>query len=172
VGDLIELSPKPPALGYHTFRYATHNLQTKGRYISFAVADVPYTFVDEIEVYKGDNAWLNQPTPGRVITDMADIAKRALITSKAQRRLIDDIADIRAKIDQAELSPHSKSTFIARLNKDAAAANIQQLPIDFKTILPLNNTHRDIFAVYGELLAAEGQKPLTVWHQPRYAWLP
>ena len=173
VGDLIELSPKPPASGYHTFRYTTHDLQTKGRYISFAVADVPYTFVDEIEVYKGDDAWLNQPTPGRVITDMTDIAKRALITSKTQRRLNDDIADIRDKINQANLSPGAKSTFIARLNIDAtAAANMQQLPIDFKTILPLNNTHRDILAVYGELLAAEGQKPLTVWHQHRYAWLP
>jgi len=121
-GDLVALSKKPPTEGYKTFRYVTHDLQTKGRYISFGIADVPYTFVDEIEVYKGEDAWLDQPASGGMISNMGDFVKQMLITSKAQRRLNDDIADI--------------------------------------------------LATYGELLAAEGQKPLTVWHQHRYSWLP
>jgi hypothetical protein len=38
--------------------------------------------------------------------------------------------------------------------------------------LPINATHRAVMSVYGELLAAQGVAPLTVWKQHRYAWLP
>lgn len=174
-GDLTLLSQNgsPAAEGYQTFRYVTHDLHTKGRYISFGVAEVPYVFVDEIEVYKGDDAWLTQPASGRVVASMSDVVKVNAITSHVQHRLDDDIAAIREEISKSNISSGYKRTFTARLDKDAVAtAQMVPLPKDFKTILPLNGIHRDILAVRGELLAAEGQKPLIVWHQHRYAWLP
>lgn len=175
-GNLIPLSQKngrPPTDDYANFRYVTHDLHTKGRYISFGVVDTPFIFADEIEVYQGDNSWLAQPTPGRVISSMEDLIHENSITSYAQRRLDTDIADIRDEVNQSNLPAGVKSTFTARLDQDAIAAeHMEPLPADFRTILPLNDTHRDILAVHGELLAAEGQKPLTVWHQHRYAWLP
>jgi hypothetical protein len=174
-GDLTSLSQRngtPPADGYANFHYATHDLQTKGRYISFIVVQAPFAFVDEIEVYQGNNAWLTKPAAGREISSMDNLVKENAITSRAQHRMNEDIAGVLEEIDKSSLSPGVKSTFTARLDKDAAAtAQMEPLPEDFKTILPLNDIHRDILAVRGELLAAEGQKPLAVWHQHRYAWL-
>lgn len=173
-GNLVQLSEKqPPKEGYAAFQYVTHDLHTKGRYISFGVVQTPYAFVDEIAVYKGDDAWLNQPISGRVVPNMEDLVKQTLITSYAQRRLNDDNAAIRAEVAKSNLSVSSKSTFNARLAKDSqATADMQPLSADFKTILPLNETHRDILAVHGEVLASQGYKPLTVWKLHRYAWLP
>ena len=175
-GDLVPLSKKngtPPAEGYKAFKYVTHDLHTKGRYISFGVVQTPYAFVDEIEVYKGDDAWLNQPIPGEAVSSMENLVKQTIATSYAQRRLNDDNAAIRDEVKKSNISASLKSTFMARLDKDAqATAQMQPLPADFKTILPLNETHRDILAVHGEVLAAEGTSPLTVWKLHRYAWLP
>lgn len=175
-GNLVALSRKngaPSANGYSTFKYVTHDLHTKGRYIAFGVVQTPYAFVDEIAVFKGDDAWLEQPISGETVPSMEDLVKQTIITSYAQRRLNDDIAAVRAEVAKSAIAASRKSTFEARLDKDAeATANILALPADFKTILPLNDTHRDILAVRGELLAAQGLKPLTVWKQHRYAWLP
>ena len=175
-GDLVLLSKKngvPPPTGYKAFRYVTHDLQTKGRYISFGVASYPLVFADEIEVYKGDDAWLSQPAAGRVVSSLGDMVKGAIITSYAQRRMNTDIANIRDAINQSNVPSGSKSTFNARLDKDAdAAARMEPLPVDFKTILPLNDIHRDILAVRGGLLAAQGLPSLVVWKKHRYDWLP
>jgi hypothetical protein len=175
-GNLVALSRKngmPPTDGYANFKYVTHDLHTKGRYISFGVVQTPYAFVDEIAVYKGDDAWLNQPVSGEAVPSMEQLVKQTIITSYAQRRLSDDNAAIRAEVAKSNLSAGAKSTFDARLEKDSqATADMQPLPDDFKTILPLNDTHRDILAVHGEVLAAQGYKPLTVWKLHRYAWLP
>jgi len=174
-GNIVPLSRKngiPPKTGYAAFRYIDHDLQTKGRYITFGVESVPFVFCDEIEVYRGDDAWLAQPAQGKVIPPMEKFVPGMVITSAAQRRINDDIAAIQNSIETSSLPADRKSTFVDRLNKDAdAAAQMEGLPKDFKTILPLNDIHRDVLAVRGELLAAQGSKLLTVWKQHRYAWL-
>jgi hypothetical protein len=175
-GDLVPLSRvngAPPEKGYAAFRYVTHNLHTAGRYISLAVMATPFVFADEIEVFKGDDAWINQPVQGEIISDFKEYANNSLIRSAAQRRLYDDISAIKKEIDKTQLSASRKSTFKARLDKDASkAAQMPQLGRDYKTILPLDDTHRDILAVRGELLAAQGIAPLTIWKMHRYSWLP
>ncbi len=177
VGDLVSLTRPnevPPATGYNPFRYVTHDLQTKGRYIAFGV--IPqglYSFVDEIEVYKGDDAWLNQPAIGTSIPAMKDYLAQGPVTLAAQRRLNTDIVDIRALLKGSTFSADKKRALNARLDKAAkATAKMEPLPREFKTILPLNETHRDILAVHGEVLQAQGFAPLTVWKQHRYDGLP
>ena len=172
-GDLVQLSPKNDTKGYAKFIYTTHHLRTKGRYIIFGIVQRPYIFVDEIEVYKGDDAWLMQPTPGRIISSMDDMTKKNVYANGVRQRLNNDIATIRKEIVESPIIPQRKSTFIAELDKSAEAAqNMAPPPLDLKAILPINDIHRDILAVHGKLLAAEGEKPLIAWHQPRYAWLP
>jgi len=175
-GNLIQLSRKnsqPRAEGYAAFRYITHDLKTKGRYVAFGVDSSPYVFCDEIEVYRGDNAWLNQPAPGRVITSMEKFVPEMAVTSAAQQRINDDIDGIRNAINGSDLSTARKSTFMTRLQKDAdAAEQMDALPKDFRAILPINDIHRDVLAVRGEFLAAQGFKPITLWKQHRYKWLP
>jgi hypothetical protein len=172
-GDLVQLSQKNNTKGYAKFIYETNNLHTKGRYIAFGIVARPYIFVDEIQVYKGDDAWLTQPASGRVISSMDDMTKEAVYKNGIQKRLNNDIAAIRKEVAESHISPQHKSTFMAELDKNAdAALNMTPPPLDLKAILPINDIHRDILAVHGELLAAEGEKLLTAWHQPRYAWLP
>jgi hypothetical protein len=172
-GDLIDLSPKPPAAVNTPFRYTTHDLQTKGRYISFAVVQ-PYDVVaDEIEVYQGDAAWLDKPAGGTTYSSVNDIIHAKLGTTCATRRLNDDIETIRHELQISSLPATQKSTFNAQLDEAAAAVKkMPPFPTGAKTILPLNDVHRDILAIHGEVLAAEKFAPLTVWKQHRYAWLP
>ncbi len=172
-GDLVQLSEKqPPKEGYANFRYISHGLKTHGRYIAFGVIAVPSITVDEIEVYRGDDALLHQ-SAGNEVPAMKDFVAQEIISSKAQNRLNADIDSIRALLKNAAIAPRLKNTFEARLGKDAAATvQMPPLPADFKTIIPLNDIHRDILAVHGASLAAQGFKPLTAWKQHRYAWLP
>jgi hypothetical protein len=172
-GDLVQLSQKngtPPATG--NFRYITRDLKTHGRYISLGVLEMPMVFTDEVEVLRGEDALLNQ-SAGKEIPPMNDFISKMLITTKAMQRQNQDIASIRALLKDAPISAQLKSTFEARLDQDAAAtAGMELLPPDLKTILPLDDIHRDILAIHGEALAAHGFKPLTAWKEHRYAWIP
>ncbi len=178
-GDLVVLSRKngvPPAAGYANFRYSTRDLKTRGRYVALAVAAAPYLFTDEIEIYAGEKQWLNEPLTGEVFIGTDGIKARALQRMSAvgaRRRLRNDVEAVRALVQKSALLAPRKSAFFARLDQaQSAADNLNAMPADFKAILPLNNSHRDTFAVYGELLAAQGVGPLTIWKQHRYEWLP
>lgn len=175
-GELVRLSRAnglPPQNGYANFRYVTHNLQTKGRYIAFSVNHVPYAFVDEIEVYKGDDAWLNRPATEKTFADIKDWTREAMAPTLVLNRVQKDSDEIRAAINAANLTATQKSAYTARLDKAIAdLENLETLPDGFKAVLPLNPQHRATLAVYGDLLGAQGAKPITVWKQQRYQWMP
>ena len=177
-GNLAEISHKngaPPAEGYATFRYVTHDLKTHGRYVNFAIANAPYIFTDEVEVYAGDKQWMNEPLTGPTFSSLDGIKKLALESvsvMRARQRMTKDAAAVRAAVEQ-HLSNGLKSTFLSWLAQQEKTINdFSTLPKDFKTILPLSETDKNIFAIYGQLMRAQGLKPITVWKQHRYAWLP
>lgn len=180
-GNLIALSRRngiPTLDHYLKFRYVTHDLKTTGRYIALGIRQRPYTVTDEIEVYAGDEAWLKLPPSGQDIGALNEaavtkIADESAIGDYIQRRVFLDIQATRKVLADTPLSAAQKASFTARLDK--AAQENEATPEDTqngKTILPINATHRDVLAVYGDLLAARGVAPLTVWKQHRYAWLP
>lgn len=173
VGDLTQLSKQqPPAEGYANLRYIAEGLKTHGRYVSIGVMQDFVVSIDEIEVLRGADALLTQ-SAGREIPEMEEFVAHEAVTIKARRRQNADIDAVRALINQSPLSAAQKSTFAARLDKDAQATEaMDPLPADFKTIIPLTDTHRDILAVHGEALAEQGFAPLTAWKMHRYAWLP
>jgi hypothetical protein len=181
VGNLIQLSRKngiPELDHYLKFRYVTHDLKTTGRFIALGIRQRPYTVMDEIEVYAGDDSWLNLPPSGQNIGALNEaavtkIADESAIGDYIQRRVFLDIQAARKTLADTKLSAAQKANFTARLDK--AAQENEATPEDTqdgKTILPINATHRAVMSVYGELLAAQGAMPLTVWKQHRYAWLP
>ncbi len=179
VGSLLDLSSKngaPPAQGYTPYRYQTHDLKTRGRYVAFIAASSPFIFIDELEVYRGDDQWLSAPagdTPFHSLQEYADSFKKNVSALGAQKRLRDDAGAVRALVTAANLPAPRRNALLAQLdNQVAKIKEITSLPEDFKAIMPLNETHCNILAVHGELLAAQGVKPLTVWKQHRYAWLP
>ncbi len=67
VGDLVQLLAKrPPKQGYAPFWFMTDKLQTYGRYVKFVCAprnlgNGAYIFLDELEIYRGDDAWRSRP---------------------------------------------------------------------------------------------------------------
>jgi len=178
-GNLMSLSRKngvPKLEGYSKFRFATRDLQTRGRYIAFSILQTPYTVLDEIEVYSGDDAWLNRAVGGKELAgtaEMKDLAAASIVSNFEQRRLDADIKTLRELLGESTLPVAKKSVLEARLAEAAVKNDRQEFAEGGgKTLLPINTEHRDVMAVYGELLAAQGVKPLTVWKQHRYAWLP
>jgi hypothetical protein len=67
VGDLAGLSSEqPPATGYADMWYVTDAMEAHGRYVRFVCSPTnlgngAYIFLDELEVYQGDPAWLARP---------------------------------------------------------------------------------------------------------------
>lgn len=180
-GDLVALSTstghRPPNKGYANFRYITQDLKTHGRYIKLGINQRKFVVCDEVEVLRGPDALLQQ-SAGAVIPPMKEFSERKTITKKAQRRQNADIASVRKLLHKATLlavkNPGmKKSAWATRLAIDAAATrSLSLLPVDFKTIIPLTDVHRDILAIHGELLAARGFSPLTLWKVHRYAYRP
>ena len=69
-GDLMQLTPNPPAPDqYATVWLEAEDLKTHGRFVKFSVAPTDsgqgtYFYTDELEIYRGEEAWLSLPLPG------------------------------------------------------------------------------------------------------------
>lgn len=67
VGNLMELLvARPPATGYASFWLVADDLQTHGRFVKFVGTPInlgngAYIMLDEVEVYRGEDAWLDRP---------------------------------------------------------------------------------------------------------------
>lgn len=175
-GDLVALSRRngaPPVEGYAPFRYLTRDLKTRGRYVAFSVVNTPYTFVDEIEVYAGDSQWLNAPVGGEAVGDMKAYTLQNMSAVGARRRLAADVEAVTQSVQASALPAERRSSLLNRLKELATEGEeLRTLPADFKAVVPMNATHREMFAIYAQTLTAQGVKPLTVWKQHRFAWLP
>lgn len=175
-GDLVALSRrsgKPPAEGYAPFRYLTRDLKTRGRYVAFSIVNTPYTFVDEIEVYAGDKQLLIAPPGGETVSDLKAYTIQNMSAVGARRRMAADALAITQSVQNSSLSQERREQLVARLKElSARGEEFRTVPNDFKAVVPLNDIHREMFAIYAQTLAAQGVKPLTVWKQHRFAWLP
>lgn len=175
-GDLVALSRlngKPPAEGYAPFRYLTRDLKTRGRYVAFSIVNTPYTFVDEIEVYAGDKQLLSVPAGGEAVTDLKAYTIQNMSAVGARRRMAADALAITQSVQNSSILQEKREQLVARLKElSARGEEFRTVPSDFKAIIPLNDIHREMFAIYAQTLAAQGVKPLTVWKQHRFAWLP
>jgi len=178
-GNLISMSRQngtPDLNKYSRYKFATHDLKTKGRYVSLAVMQFPYTVTDEIEIYSGDNAWLTMPLQGKSmssLTAIKDLATVSVEENFVKRRVDDDIKTIRQKINDSALPDARKSTFMAQLDK-SAAENEQFALTDanLSTVLPINPIHQKVMETYGAFLAAEKVPQISIWKEHRYAWTP
>jgi hypothetical protein len=171
VGDLVSLSAQrslPPKEGYATHRYWTDALETHGRYVAFAVSAEPYTFVDEVEVYAGDPAWVASPLPGESVGDIPAYMKRLSVRVSVERRIAADVEVLRASIADADLDQADRTELAMQL--DEVSGNIADLPAEFgdgfRAVLPLNAVHARVFGVQAQLWEAAGHDAVTVWQSP------
>lgn len=164
VGNLLALSAqreKTPAEDhYGVHRFWTDQLATHGRFVKFGIEKRgPYTFVDEIEVYRGNDASLGQPLAGHSGEDTLRLHKEAVMTLHVRQRLTDDLTAIREAVkNQAGLE---ELAAIEKLIPQVEAP----APEDFRSILPLNDLHKRIFAVQASAWRANGLKPFVVWQK-------
>ncbi len=162
VGNLIKASNEqngpPPSQGYSVHRFWTDRWRTRGRFVAFAV--VPkgnYCFVDEVEVYEGETDWLSQPLSGEVITDLKVFAQRKEIERCALRRLQSDLETLKQLVEQARVDEPEKVALkrqIGELEGNFPTNLRVDDPASFRSILPLNKWHAQLFRVQAQLWRA------------------
>jgi len=174
VADLVEETAKttdlPPPQPYRVFRYHTESLRTHGRYVTLVVDVVgPYFFTDEIEVFEGAPEWLHQPVGGVATLSPLEFYRHQRLSSLVRRRLRADLQSVRKLEVPAAIADRVQQE-AARI-ENAIAALPPPDPAGFKTVLPLNRVHADIFRLAGIIRAASGQPTFSAWPADPWAFL-
>ena len=173
VGDLVAMhlaEHELPEYGeYAVLPIFTGAMQTHGRYLKLAVEPAGhYTVCDEIEVFRGDDAWLAQAYEGKPLTDVQTYLDQMRITGLIAAQFRRDLAA--AREDIAELPADRRGDLEARA--DELAAQIEQMaPLDmesFVAILPMTPLEEEIFRLQAEVWRAQGKPELRLWHKHRW----
>jgi hypothetical protein len=175
-GDLITLAGKtstpPPPTPYKVHKFATDQIKTHGRFVRLYVEQTPYAFVDEVEVYQGPQTFLQVPL-GPAVDDPLKLFNDRIVYGGMMWRLRTDLSLARKAIAESKLSEAQKAALLDKAN--ALAPRIETLPTEvpksFRTVLPLNDLHAEIYALYAPMQRAQGLKPLTVWTNSRWDML-
>jgi hypothetical protein len=176
VGDLLEMTKDAiPEYGRTTaHRIIADPLKTHGRYVRFsAVSSTMFLFCDEVEVYRGDEAWLQQPLDGKGVSDKLVMDPLRLTQIGVNRRVKDDWAMVRNAVENGARG-NVRTELLQKLDglwERIVKADGPQSLAGFRAVIPVSSLDASIFAVRGELLAANGAKPLTLWHGEPYQLL-
>jgi hypothetical protein len=167
-GDLVRLGTEqgtPAADSYSQFRFVTGKLRTRGRYVQLAIDGSPYVFADEIEVYRGPDELLDKEPEGKKIMDVEEYLRDARIFSAIVWRLRTDLEAVREAIRGADLEGNYQNKLMARA--DDLAKEIeglpQEVPGDFRTVLPFSDLHARIYALNAPILRSRGLLSFNVW---------
>lgn len=159
----------PPEKGRH--RFVVNDLNTHARYLRFIVTGKFYIFCDEIEVYRGDESLLQKSLPGIATTlSGSDWAKSEVSRVGIIQRMTKDAAAITKIVEKSESLPNEEKVALTEklemLKKEIPQTAMPSLP--FKAIMPMNETHAEIFSVYADYLQKTGHQPLSIWKRHRY----
>lgn len=173
-GDLLDLSAErswPPEKGYATHCFQTMRLRTHGRYVQIAATPQgPYLFVDEIEVFRGEDTWLSEPYSSPPLANVADhlAAQRFNALIKAQLRR--DLDAVRQDVEEGRLPPAQREGFEKQLQE--MSQKITDLPLvaseGFRAVLPMVDLEREIFRLQAAVWQAQGKPGLRVWKSHRW----
>jgi hypothetical protein len=179
VGNLVELDlvnapfqvqPDVPYASI-THQYKTMTLATHGRYMKLVFGSASYKYADEIEIYRGPDANLALPYASPGITDVPTYFKSAIVPTKLRTRLAIDSQRIKQAITTANLAANISDPLHASLdaiNQQLPSLTTIASPTTFKTIFPINDMHRQIFAVQAGLWRALGLTDIVAWKSGRY----
>jgi hypothetical protein len=170
IGDLVKLDSgydMPDTQGYSVYRFSTNKLATRGRFIRLLIVpNGPYTFVDEIEVFRGEDDLLSKPLAGRKVENAKNFMKESVIAPGVRHRMENDLNAVRKAVQvlskRRELEKQLNS--IESDYTDPVIAQVDK----FSTVFPLNDWHKRIFAVQAALWRAKGLKEITIWKKNRW----
>jgi len=166
VGDLVALDQKrggAPPEEYATYRFWSGALHTHGRFVALAIQpQATYSFVDEIEIYGGDPAWLAQPLDGPVMD--------GLEAARLRRRAV---ADVEAQLEVLRqrllaVAEDARPGLQAALDRVAAGLDQLQPPPPARAELPFGEAHLAVLAVNAAIGRALGRPPLVLWQSNKW----
>ncbi|MBI5687711.1 MAG: hypothetical protein HZC54_21790 [Verrucomicrobia bacterium] len=168
-GELVNLGMKRGAApnDYAIHRYWTDELRTHGRFVSFLVmAGGSYTFVDEIEVYRGEPDWLKLPFSGEGVTD----ARAYQLHAAFEQRIRKDLLAVREAA--AKLKGDASKPILTELDAIEREIPLMSRRHDPKArvTLPLNPLHERVFRVQAVVWRAQKLAPLSA--SPANPWAP
>lgn len=173
VGDLVKLhlqhSTLPADGEYAVRRIWTGDLRTHGRYLQLAIEPTgPYLFTDEIEVFRGEDAWLAEALPGDPLPSVQSALEQRRLTRLLAEQFRRDLDAVREDI--AALPAPARARFEARATALALAIDETEAPPveGFIAILPMTPVHAEIFALQAEVWRAQGKAELRLWDQHRW----
>jgi len=169
-GELVQASSghgRPPGQGYAVHRYWTDRLETHGRFVKIVVCpDGAFTFADEIEIFRGDEALLTKPLTGKKISDAAWFINEIEFSRQVQRRLRDDLGAVRRLVEQGSNPEHLRKE-LADVERQIPDVQVSPDP-EFRAVLPLNALHERIFAVQAAVWRDLFDSLLVIWQKPRW----
>jgi hypothetical protein len=172
-GDLVAhhtaRQPLPEYGEYAAIRLWTDALRTHGRYVQLYIEpEASYVFCDEIEVYRGEDAWVGLPHDVEPIVDLKDHMSKLMTNSLIQNQFTRDLQAV--KDDIADLPAAQGAAFAPKV--DALTRAIADMPIvdmdGFKAILPMTDLERDIFRLQAEVWRAQGKPLVRLWDIHRW----
>jgi hypothetical protein len=149
--DLVERSASkalPPAEGYALHRFESRDLSLHGRWVKLVIDGGQYTFVDEVEVFRGDPADLARDFPGKAVTDARAFFDERRIVACLRRRLAADLEAIRVAVRTETIGDAERGLLAAELEsieREIRGVELGALESS-STVFPINETHRRIFA--------------------------
>ena len=145
-------------------------MKGRGRYVCVVAAAQPFCFVDEIEVWRGEDAWLQGEMPGQKVSDPKTFYLQSRIRSGVAGRLRADLASILAQMGaRADAESFAALKTQAAALKEQITAFAEVLSADQITILPYGALHEAILALHAPVLRAAGMKKPLVWQSNRWS---
>lgn len=169
IGDLIKLDESGEQLpqGYGLHRYVTSKLKGHGRYVRFVVlANGPYLFADEVEVFRGPAVWLQADMVGEPAQEPEDLYRRYRVDSRIAARYRLDADGIAQAIQHAALPEATSKELLSRLSDTRdrlmESAGVPA-PASFRTVLPYSELHAELFRIQAALWRASKAGSLSAW---------
>lgn len=185
-GDLMKLDQDQngprDSTQYHRRRIAGRNLGTKGRFVKLFFLPTPaYVLVDEIEIQRGDAPLLERPIKGEPIEWTEETIGRIAFMGRITRRYLLDALrlteQIKGRAADGAVSEKTAAKLAALANETASIyPNADFLaatdPNAFRTLLPFDAVHADLFARQAEYWRLSGaEAALTAERTDPFAFL-
>ncbi len=165
-GDLVALDSEhgslPPKGKYAVHRYYTDKLECHGRFIALQITASAYAFCDEIEVYRGLNAFLKEKPSGQGFSDLRSAYLSRAFSTAVHRRIRADAKAIQNEIESAHISLAAKSALLLQLTAAQRAETSYKPDLQKPAILPFGDPHSQILAVRAALWKHLGRH-MSVW---------
>jgi hypothetical protein len=151
-------------------------MRTHGRYVRIDAKPSKQwcLFADEIEVYRGEDAWLAEPRPPTAFPDEAEPLATQQFNSVLKPQLRRDVDAIRQDMAEYGIGAAELQTVEGELV--AISRRITEMPVvaheGFRAVLPMTELEREIFQLQAQVWRAQGKPDLRIWKGHRWDPLP